>query len=75
MTIEDRIQPAAGIIFCKKIGHRIKKGEAIAVFHHDGNKDLNMAQNMVLAACKISLQKPRAPRLIRKVLTFKKEKR
>jgi pyrimidine-nucleoside phosphorylase len=36
---EDSINPGVGIVFEKKAGEKVKKGEVIAVLHHDGDLD------------------------------------
>jgi len=61
---EDTVDPTAGITLHYKIGDAIKKGNAVATLHFNGEKPLKEVEKMILGAIEIRLQKPRTPRLI-----------
>lgn len=61
---EDRVDPTAGIILHYKIGDAIKKGNALATLHYNGEKPIREVEDMLLENIEIRLQKPRTPRLI-----------
>jgi pyrimidine-nucleoside phosphorylase len=66
--VDDIIDPAAGILFLKKLGESLVKGETLAILHHDGKRDIQSVEKMILEACEIRLQKSRVPRLIKEVI-------
>jgi len=61
---EDTIDPTAGIILHFKIGDAVKKGNALATIHYNGNRPVNEVEAMLLEAIEIRLQKSKTPRLI-----------
>ncbi len=67
-TKEDVIDPKAGIIVYKKIGDVVEKGEVIAELFSDSKKKLALAEGKYLSAVKISKEKTRKPRLIKKII-------
>ncbi len=67
MTIEDKIDPKAGIIFYPKIGTRIKKGEVIAEIYTDKKEKVAPVKQKLLAAIKLS-KTPTAPMKLVKTL-------
>ena len=69
LRFEDKIDPAAGIEFHKKLGDAVQKGEVVFTVH---TNDLNLGEEAVkrLEQCfNSSLQKPRTPALIFKSLS------
>jgi pyrimidine-nucleoside phosphorylase len=67
----DLIDPSAGIEVHVKLGDRVKKGDRLFTLYENcaegaHSKSLHQAQDMVLSATSISLQKPQPPALITK---------
>jgi thymidine phosphorylase len=67
-TKSDRIDPKAGIIFHKKIGDRIKKGEIIAEIFSDKADKIDAAKLRFKDAIVYSRTKVNKPKLIKKIL-------
>jgi pyrimidine-nucleoside phosphorylase len=67
-TMEDKIDPKAGIIFKVKIGDKIKKGDVIAELHSQSMDKINTAKEMILNAITYSKQKTTKPKLIKKII-------
>jgi len=60
---EDVIDPSVGIVLKKKIGDEVKKGEPLAIFHTDGNKEkIENAKEKFLASYSIGKEEVRKPR-------------
>ncbi len=64
-TKEDVIDPKAGIVFYKKLGDKIKKGETIAELFTDKKSSLAVAESKITTAIEISNRKTRKPKLIK----------
>lgn len=54
LTMADKIDPKAGIIFYPKIGERIKKGSVIAEIFTDKKEKVDLVKNKLLEAVKLS---------------------
>ncbi|MFA5804078.1 MAG: thymidine phosphorylase [Melioribacteraceae bacterium] len=67
ITMEDKIDPKAGIIFYPKIGTKIKKGEVIAELYTDKKEKIDSVKKKLLAAIKLS-KTPTAPMKLVKTL-------
>ena len=67
-TKEDKIDPAAGIIFNKKIGDRIKKGEEIAKIFTNKKEKVDEVKLMITDSIKISSKKVKPLKLIKKII-------
>ena len=67
-TMEDKIDPKAGIIFKIKIGDRVKKGDAIAEVHSESDSKNKLAENIITDSIKFSKTKPNRPKLIKRIL-------
>ena len=67
-TMEDKIDPKAGIIFKVKIGDKIKKGDVIAELHSQSLDKINTAKELVQGAITFSKQKTTKPKLIKKII-------
>jgi pyrimidine-nucleoside phosphorylase len=67
-TMEDKIDPRAGIVFKIKIGNKIKKGDIIAEVHSNSNSKNIAAANIILASIKYSNKKVNKPKLIKKII-------
>ncbi len=65
---EDCIDPKAGIIFHKKIGDNLSKGEVIAEMFTDKKNVLGAAETRILDAIRVSKNKPKKPKLIKLVM-------
>jgi pyrimidine-nucleoside phosphorylase len=66
-TKEDVIDHKAGIIFYKKIGDHINKGEIICELHSDSRTKINIAEQIIIESLKLSRKKVVPPKLIKKV--------
>ncbi len=64
-TIEDKIDPKAGIIFYPKIGTKIRKGEVIAELYTDRKEKIDPVKRKLLSAITVSNQKTTAVKLIK----------
>ena len=69
ISLKDKIDPKAGIIFKIKIGDKVKKSEIIAELHSDSKTKIDIASKMILNSISYSNKKVAAPRLIKKVIT------
>ncbi len=67
-TIEDKIDPKAGIIFYPKIGTKIRKGEVIAELYTDKKEKVDSVKKKLLAAITVSNQKTTLVKLIKSTL-------
>jgi pyrimidine-nucleoside phosphorylase len=67
-TMEDKIDPKAGIIFKVKIGDKIKKGDVIAELHSQSIDKINTAKEMILNAITYSKQQTTKPKLIKRII-------
>lgn len=69
MTMEDKINPKAGVIFYPKIGDRIKKGDIIAEIFTDRKESVDTAKKRILSSIKISKSKSKRTKLIKLIMT------
>ncbi len=67
-TKEDKIDPTAGIIFNKKIGDRIKKGEEIVKLFTNKERKLEEVSESVYSALSFSSKKVNKLKLIKSVI-------
>ena len=67
-TMEDKIDPKAGIIFKVKIGDKFNKGDVIAELHSQSMDKVITAKEMVLTALRYSKQKTTKPKLIKRII-------
>jgi thymidine phosphorylase len=68
MTKEDRIDPKAGIILCKKIGDYTETSEVICELHSDYRTKIKSAEQLIIESIKLSNTKPTLLKLIKKVI-------
>jgi thymidine phosphorylase len=68
LTKDDVIDPKAGIVFHKKIGDLVKKGEVIAELYTDKKKTLELAHQRIFNSIEYSGEKVRKPKLIKQIL-------
>jgi len=69
MTIEDKIDPKAGIILHKKIGDQLKKGDLIAELFTNKKESIETVKNKIAKALSFSNSKIEAPQLIKSTIT------
>jgi pyrimidine-nucleoside phosphorylase len=65
---DDVIDPKAGIIFHKKIGDYVKKGEVLADLHTNKKNTLDNAKHRIVNSIQFSREKVRRPKLIKQIL-------
>lgn len=68
LTKDDIIDPKAGIIFHKKIGDPVKKGEVIAELYTDKKRTLDNAHRRIADSIEYSREKVRRPKLIKEII-------
>jgi pyrimidine-nucleoside phosphorylase len=67
--VEDAIDPGAGMVVDKKLGHRVEKGEPLLTLHYNDPSRLEEAEERVLRAYSLSEAPPSSvPELILAVL-------
>jgi pyrimidine-nucleoside phosphorylase len=67
-TKDDVIDHKAGIIFYRKIGDYVKKGDIVCELHSDSKSKIKSAEQMIIESIKFSNTKPTLPKLIKKVI-------
>ncbi len=67
-TKDDVIDHKAGIIFYRRIGDYVKKGEVICELHSDSKSKINSSEQMIAGSIKFSTTRPALPKLIIKVI-------
>ena len=65
---DDVIDPKAGIIFYKKYGDQIKKGEIICELYSDSKARIKLAEQMIVESISFSKSKPTKLKLIKKII-------
>lgn len=68
-TKTDVIDSKAGIVFYKKIGDRVKKGELVCELHSESDSKIKLAEEVIIESIKFSTKKPTIPKLIKKTIT------
>jgi pyrimidine-nucleoside phosphorylase len=68
-TLDDKIDPKAGIIFYPKIGTCLKKGDVIAELFTDKKGSLDIAKSSILNSLTFSKTKVRKVKLIKEIIT------
>ncbi len=68
-TLEDEIDPSAGIIFYPKIGDKIKKDDRIAQFFTNRKEKIDEVKQMISKAIELSDSEVEKPKLIKDTLT------
>jgi len=64
----DKIDPKAGIIFKKKIGDKLNKGDVIADIHSDSKSKNELASGMISDSITFSNTKTTKPKLIKNII-------
>ncbi len=62
--IRDKIDPNAGLVFRKKIGDPIKRGERVATIYADRREGVSSAKSRIEGAIRYSASRPQARPLI-----------
>ena len=62
---EDRIDPSAGYILCRRVGDRVTRGETLALLRHAPDAPAGKAAEMLLGAMRFSRTPPQPLPLIR----------
>lgn len=70
MTMEDKIDPKAGIIFYPKIGQKISKGELIAEIFTDKKLSINPVKKKIISAISLSEKKTKPVQLIKFITDY-----
>lgn len=66
---EDTIDPAVGLVFHKKIGERVEKGEALCTLHYNAENRLEEAKKLVEQSYRIEAEAPKGKRaLVRRII-------
>jgi pyrimidine-nucleoside phosphorylase/thymidine phosphorylase len=66
---EDTIDPAVGLVFHKKIGERVEKGEALCTLHYNAENRLEEAKKLVEQSYRIEAEAPQGNRaLVRRII-------
>jgi pyrimidine-nucleoside phosphorylase len=68
LTIGDKIDPKAGIIFKPEIGDQIKKGEVIAEIFTDKKEKVDIVKQKILSAITVGAKKPAKVELVKKII-------
>ena len=75
-TLDDVIDPAAGLVIHRKLGDRVTKGEPLLTFHYNDDTNLEEASELVTNAYQITdtSDTPLTPReLVHSVLTTERK--
>ncbi len=67
-TKEDRIDPAVGVVLCKKCGDPVRPGETLAMIHASSPEKAEEAAALLSACFEISAEPVERPPFIRKIL-------
>jgi pyrimidine-nucleoside phosphorylase len=70
MTMEDKIDPKAGIIFYPKIGQKISKGDLIAELFTDKKKSIDSVKKKINKAIIVSSKKKKPEQIIKSISDF-----
>jgi pyrimidine-nucleoside phosphorylase len=66
---EDTIDPAVGLVFHKRLGDAVQRGEPLCTLHYNSNARLEEAQRLVETAYRIEPQPPiELPPLVHRVI-------
>lgn len=71
ITMEDKIDPKAGIIFYPKIGQKISKGDLIAEIFTDKKNAIETAKRKISDSISLSEKKTKAVQLIKYISDYK----
>ncbi len=69
LTMTDKIDPKAGIIFYPKIGDKITKGTLIADIFTDKKEKIDEAKQKMIYAIKLSREKTKPVKLIHSIIS------
>jgi len=66
--MEDRIDPAAGLILEKKVGDAVKAGETLCAIRYNSDAPPGEAATLLAQSFEIGPQQPSMPPLVRKII-------
>jgi thymidine phosphorylase len=66
--VDDRIDPAVGLVVHRKIGQPISKGEPLATLHYNGASRLEESERLIAGAFRIDQEPPAPLELVHSVL-------
>jgi thymidine phosphorylase len=66
--MEDRIDPAVGLILAKKVGDQVKAGETLCTIRYNSDGRLRETAALLAQSFKIGPQQPHVPPLVRKII-------
>jgi len=72
-TVDDVIDPAAGLVIHKKLGDEVTKSEPLLTFHYNDDTNLEEASELVANAYQITDTPPASRDLVHSVLTTKRK--
>ncbi|MBA3440563.1 MAG: thymidine phosphorylase [Pyrinomonadaceae bacterium] len=65
VRVEDRIDPAVGLVLNKKIGDQVHEGEPLLFIHYNSDERLGEVNGMLRDAFHITSHKPKVARLVK----------
>jgi pyrimidine-nucleoside phosphorylase len=65
---EDAVDPAVGIVLHKKVGDRVKKGEALSTIHYSDESKAERAKKMLQESYQIGVAGPKPRPLVHRVI-------
>lgn len=68
-TKEDSIDPAVGVVLCKKVGDCVKAGEALAVLHAASEADADMGEELLRGCIEVTSEAPELLPFVREIVT------
>ena len=68
VTVEDEIDPGAGVLLNKKVGRKVSRGELLATVFSNSEKKAKAAAAEAKSAFSIGEKRRRAPMLIREII-------
>jgi pyrimidine-nucleoside phosphorylase len=66
--MEDKIDPAVGLILEKKVGDPVKAGETLCAIRYNSDARLSEAAALLAKSFEVGSQKPTVPPLVRKII-------
>ena len=72
-TVDDVIDPAAGLVIHKKLGDEVTRGEPLLTFHYNEDTNLEEASELLANAYQIADTPPAPRKLVHSVLTAERK--
>jgi pyrimidine-nucleoside phosphorylase len=67
-TADQKIDPAVGVVICKKAGEKVKPGDTVYEIHHQGGGVATTATTMLAMSFRIGSQPPKLDPLVLEIL-------